>query len=125
MPAVTRVKVEAMVQDNPSRSLVSWLNNVARLLERERPARKRGAPRAISQVFVSRIATIWRTLGLKAGLAYNFFLHPANDDRIGCSSPAALRIARLETLRVCDERIRIPSNEARSDGTKGGLRPLR
>jgi hypothetical protein len=83
MPAVVRVKVEAMVQDNPSRSLVSWLNNVARLLERERPARQRGAPRAISQVFVSRIATIWRTLGLKAGLAYNFFLYPANDDRIG------------------------------------------
>ena len=80
---MTRVKVEAMVQDNPSRSLVSWLDNLARLLEREGPARKRGAPRSISQVFVSRIATIWRTLGLKAGLAYNFFLHPTNDDRIG------------------------------------------
>jgi hypothetical protein len=51
--------------------------------ERERPARKRGAPRAIQQVFVSRIATIWRTLGLKAGLAYDFFLYPANDDHIG------------------------------------------
>jgi hypothetical protein len=76
MPAVMRVKVEAMVQDDSSRSLVSWLDNVARLLERERPARQRGAPRAIPQVFVSRIATIWRTLGLKAGLAYNFFLHP-------------------------------------------------
>ncbi len=83
MPAVMRVKVEVMVQDNPSRSLVSWLDNVAGLLERERPARRRGAPRSISQVFVSRIATIWRALGLKAGLAYNFFLHPANDDRIG------------------------------------------
>jgi hypothetical protein len=83
MPAVIRVKVEAMVQDNPSRSLVSWLDNVALLLERERPARKRGAPRAIQQVFVSRIATIWRTLGLKAGLAYDFFLYPANDDHIG------------------------------------------
>src|SRR5215467_4305976 len=81
MPATTRVKVEGMVR--PSRSLVHWLDNVADLLERERPARKQGAPRSISQVFVSRIATIWRTLGLNPGLAYDFFLHPATDDRIG------------------------------------------
>jgi hypothetical protein len=81
MPATTRVKVEGMVR--PSRSLVHWLDNVANLLERERPARKQGAPRSISQVFVSRIATIWQALGLNPGLAYNFFLHPANDDRIG------------------------------------------
>jgi hypothetical protein len=83
MPATTRVKVEGMVQANLSRSLVRWLDNVAGLLEREQPASKRGAPRSISQVFVSRIATIWRTLGLNPGLAYDFFLHPANDDRIG------------------------------------------
>jgi hypothetical protein len=83
MPATTRVKVEGMVPANPSRSLVRWLDKVADLLEREQPALKRGTPRSISQVFVSRIATIWRTLGLNAGLAYNFFLHPANDDRIG------------------------------------------
>ena len=83
MPATTRVKVEGMVQANPSRSLVRWLDSVADLLEREQPAGKRGAPRSISQVFVARIATIWRMLGLNAGLAYNFFLHPANDDRIG------------------------------------------
>jgi hypothetical protein len=83
MPAVMRVKVEVMVQDNPSRSLVSWLDDVAHLLERERPERKHGAPRSISQVFVSRVATIWRSLRLKPGLAYNFVLHPANDDRIG------------------------------------------
>src|SRR5215831_20961620 len=94
MPAVMRVKVEAMVQDDPSRSLVSWLDNVARLLERERPARKRGAPRAIPQVFVSRIATIWRTLGLKAGLAYNFFLHPANEDSIGRGGRVQSRFQR-------------------------------
>jgi len=83
MPATTRVKVEGMVQANPSRSLVRWLDSVADLLEREQPAGKRGAPRSISQVFVARIATIWRMLGLNAGLAYNFFLRPANDDRIG------------------------------------------
>jgi hypothetical protein len=83
MPATTRVKVEAMLGAKPSRSLVGWLNNVADLLEEEQPARKRGAPRSISQVFVSRIATIWRTLGLNPGLAYNFSLRPADDDRIG------------------------------------------
>jgi hypothetical protein len=83
MPATLRVKVEGMVHSNPPRSLVHWLDNVADLLEREGSARKRGAPRSILQVFVSRIATIWRTLGLNPGLAYDFFLHPANDDRIG------------------------------------------
>jgi hypothetical protein len=83
MPATTRVKVEAMLGAKPSRSLVGWLNNVADLLQEEQPARKRGAPRSISRVFVSRIATIWRTLGLNPGLAYDFFLHPADDDRIG------------------------------------------
>jgi hypothetical protein len=83
MPAVTRVKVEGVVQHKQSRLLVSWLNNVADLLERERLARKQGAPRAISQVFVSRIATIWQTLGLKAGLAYNHLLHLANDEHNG------------------------------------------
>jgi hypothetical protein len=81
IPATTRIKVDGMVR--PSRSLVHWLNNVADLLERERPARKQGAPRSNSRIFVSRIATIWRTLGLNPGLAYNFFLHPANDDCIG------------------------------------------
>src|ERR1700730_6660904 len=83
MPGTTRVKVEAMLGAKPSRSLVGWLNNVADLVEEEQPARKRGAPRSISRVFVSRIATIWRTLGLNPGLAYDFFLHPASDDRIG------------------------------------------
>jgi hypothetical protein len=71
MPATTRLKVEAMVR--PSRSLVRWLANVADLLERERPARKQGAPRSISRVLVSRIATIWRTLRLNPGLAYNYY----------------------------------------------------
>jgi hypothetical protein len=83
MPATTRVKVERMLQAISPLSLVRLLDNVADLLERERPAGKQGAPRSISQVFVSRVATIWRTLGLNPGLAYNFFLHPATDDRIG------------------------------------------
>jgi hypothetical protein len=83
MPATTRVKVEAMLGAKPSRSLVGWLNNVADLLQEEQPARKRGAPRSISRDFVSRIATIWRTLGLNPGLAYDFFQHPADGDRIG------------------------------------------
>jgi hypothetical protein len=84
MPAVMRVKVEATVQGNPSRSLVSWLDNVLRILERERPARKQGAPRSVTQAFVSQIARIWRTLGLKPGLAYDFFLHRGDGDRISC-----------------------------------------
>ena len=83
MPATTRVRVEELVQAVPSRSLVRWLDSLAYLLEQEQPARKRGAPRSITQAFVSRIATIWRSLGLKPGLAYDFFLYPANDDRIG------------------------------------------
>ena len=66
-----------MLQTNPSLSLVRWLDNVADLLEQERPTGKQGAPRSISQVFVSRVATIWRTLRLNPGLAYNFFLSPA------------------------------------------------
>jgi hypothetical protein len=94
MPAVTRVQVETMFHDDPSRSLATWLADVGHLLEQERPARKRGAPRAISQVFVSRIATIWRTLGLQVGLAYNFFLHPANDDRIGRGGRVQSRFQR-------------------------------
>jgi hypothetical protein len=81
MPATTRVKVEGMVK--PARLLACWLDTVADLLEQERPVRQPGAPRSISQVFVSRIATIWRTLGRNPGLAYNVFVHPANDDRIG------------------------------------------
>jgi hypothetical protein len=77
MPAATRVKVEVMVQAIPSRSLVRWLDDVAELLDRERPAQKRGAPRSTARAFVSRVAAIWRTLGLKPGLAYNFLLHPS------------------------------------------------
>src|SRR5262249_22779607 len=87
--ATTRVTVEDMVQANPSRSLVRWLDNVADLLERKQPAAKRGAPRSISQVFVSRIARIWRELGLNPGLAYNFFLHPAR------VPPSLLRVGRV------------------------------
>jgi hypothetical protein len=83
MPATTRMKVEGMVHANPSRSLVRWLDNVADLLEREQPAAKRGAPRSISQVFVSRIATIWRTMGLNAGLAYNSFCTPPMRTKLG------------------------------------------
>jgi hypothetical protein len=62
---------------------VRWLNDIADLLEEEWPAHKQGAPRSISRIFVSRIASIWQTLGLKPGLAYDPFLHPAHDDRIG------------------------------------------
>lgn len=56
MPATMRVKVEPMVQAIPSRSLVPWLDDVANLLDRQRPARKRGAPPSITQAFVSRVA---------------------------------------------------------------------
>jgi hypothetical protein len=77
------VNAERMLQAKPSRSLLRWLNDAADLLERERPIRKLGAPRSITQLFVSRIAKIWRTLGLNPGHAYNFFLHPGNGDRIG------------------------------------------
>jgi hypothetical protein len=83
MPATTRVKVERMLQTNHSRSLVRWLKNVADLLEREQPIGKQGAPRSTTQAFVSRVGRIWRTLGLNPGLAYNLFLHPATDNRIG------------------------------------------
>jgi hypothetical protein len=83
MPATTRVKIEELVQAVPSRSLARWLDNLADLLEQERPARKRGAPRSLAQAFVVRIATIWRSLGLKPGLAYDFSLYPATDDCIG------------------------------------------
>ncbi len=94
MPAVTRVKVETMVQDNPSRSLVPWLANLAHMLERERPVRKQGPPRTISQLFVSRVAAIWRTLGLKVGLAYDLFLHPADEDSIGRGGHVESRFQR-------------------------------
>jgi hypothetical protein len=84
MPATTRVKVEGLVQQaKPSKSLVQWLNRLVDLLGRERPARKQGAPRSITQIFVSRTAAIWRTLGLNAGLAYDFFLHPGTGGEIG------------------------------------------
>jgi len=83
MPATTRVKVERMLQASSPRSLVRWLDNVADLLERERPTGKQGPPRSISQAFVSRVATIWRPLGLSPGLAYNLLLHPATDDHVG------------------------------------------
>lgn len=83
MPATMRVKVEESVQAVPSRSLARWLDNIADLLEQERPARKRGAPVSLAQAFVARIATIWRSLGLKPGLAYNFSLYPVTDDCIG------------------------------------------
>ena len=100
MPATTRVKVEDVVR--PSRSLVPWLDNVADLLERERPAHKRGAPRSISRFFVSRIATIWRTLGLNPGLAYNSYLHPANDDGSGRVESAFQRYCRAALTAVGD-----------------------
>jgi hypothetical protein len=90
------VKVEALVPANPSGSLVRWLYDVADLLERERPTRKSGPPYSVARVFVSRIAAIWRALGLNPGLAYNFSLHPSTADRIG-------RGGRLESLfqRYC------------------------
>ena len=94
MPAMTRVKVEAMVKAIPSRSLVRWLDDVAGLLEREQPARKRGAPPSVARVFVSRVAAIWRTLGLSPGLAYDYFLHPADGDRIGHGGRVESRFQR-------------------------------
>jgi hypothetical protein len=83
MPATIRVKVEAMLAGRPSRSLRSWLNHVADLLDKEQPARRPGAPRSITRKFVSCIARIWRTLGLNPGLAYNHLLYAADADRIG------------------------------------------
>ena len=94
MPAMTRVKVEAMVKAIPSRSLVRWLDDVAGLLEREQPARKRGAPLSVARVFVSRVAAIWRTLGLSPGLAYDCFLHPADGDRISHGGRVESRFQR-------------------------------
>ena len=83
MPATTRVKVERKIQSNRPMSLARWLGNVADLLARERPVRKRGTPRSIMWVFASRAAAIWRTLGLNPGRAYNFFLYPGTNKKIG------------------------------------------
>jgi hypothetical protein len=81
MPPTTRVKVEKMVQQaKPSKNLVGWLNSLAELLDRERPARKRGSPTSISQHFVSRVAAIWHGLGLNPGLAFDFHLRPDGDE---------------------------------------------
>jgi hypothetical protein len=75
MPATTRLKVEGLMhQSKPSTSLVQWLNRLVDLLGRFRPARKVGAPSSIAQAFVLRVATIWRSLGLNVGLAYNYFI---------------------------------------------------
>jgi hypothetical protein len=83
MPATTRLKVEGLLQQSkPSTSLVQWLNRLVDLLDRCRPAGKVGAPRSITQAFVLRIATIWRSLGLSAGLAYDFLLSSATDGQI-------------------------------------------
>lgn len=80
MPATTRVNVEGLVQQaNTSTSVVQWLNRLVDLLSRNRPAPKQGAPHSITQAFVLRIATIWQSLGLDAGLAYNFSRHVAPD----------------------------------------------
>jgi hypothetical protein len=84
MPATTRVKIEELVQKlKLTTSVVGWLNCIADLLARERPQRKRGAPRSTLQLFVRRVAAIWRRLGLTPGLAYSFNLHPGGHDRIG------------------------------------------
>ena len=84
MPATTRLKVEGLVQRiKPSTSLVKWLNRLVDLLGSNRPARKLGAPRSITQAFVWRTAAIWRSLGLNAGLAYDFLLHPPAGGEIG------------------------------------------
>ena len=85
MPATTRVKVEAVMQQTkPSRSLVQWLNQLVDLLGRSCPTTGRvGAPRSMTRVFVLRTAAIWRSLGLNVGLAYDFLLHPAAGGEIG------------------------------------------
>ena len=84
MPATTRVKIEDLVQKlKLTISVVGWLNCIADLLDRERPQRKRGAPRSTLQILVRRVAAIWRRLGLRPGLAYDFNLHPGEHDRIG------------------------------------------
>jgi Bacteriophage Sf6, terminase small subunit-like len=80
----TRIEVERLMQHaGTSTSLSAWLISLADLLVQERPARKLGAPRSQLQLFVWRVAAIWRRLGLRPGLAYNFFLHPGGQDRRG------------------------------------------
>ena len=94
MPATTRVKVESVVPATMPGSLARWLDDLAGLLDQQRPARQRGAPHSISRLFVTRIATIWRALGLNVGLAYDFFLHPANAERIGRGGRVESRFQR-------------------------------
>jgi len=80
----TRIEVERLMQQvGTSRSCSAWLVSLADLLGQERLARKLGAPRSQLQLFVSRVAAIWRRLGLRPGLTYNFFLHPGGPDRVG------------------------------------------
>lgn len=80
MPAGTRLKVEDLMQQRQHSSLQEWLIELIELLDEHRPVRKRGAPRAIMSVFVSRVAEIWRSLGLEPGLAYYFLLPEADGE---------------------------------------------
>jgi hypothetical protein len=84
IPDATRVKVECIMQKaGRMASLSGWLTLLADLLLQEPPACRVGGPHSQSQLFVWRVASIWRRLGLRPGLAYNHFLHPGEQDRIG------------------------------------------
>jgi len=83
LPALTRSEVERLMQGNHAKSLIAWLRRLADLLEQNRPEAKIGAPHSLLQPFLRRVRPIWIELGLEAGLAFDFSLHPATEDRIG------------------------------------------
>jgi hypothetical protein len=83
IPDVVRVEVERLMQKaGRTASLSGWLTLLADLLLQERPARKVGAPRSRLQLFVRRVASIWRRLGLRPSLAYNYLLYPGRGGRM-------------------------------------------
>ena len=72
IPAVTRVKVEALMQNRrPLTSLVAWLDTLRQLLDQERPVRKEGAPPSVLRVFAKGAARVWERLDLIAGRRYD------------------------------------------------------
>jgi hypothetical protein len=81
LPPATRTEVECrMQQGSRPTSLVAWLATLADLLDQERPMRKPGAPHSTLQPFVRRVHALWLRLGLRPGLTYDFWLHPATRD---------------------------------------------
>jgi hypothetical protein len=125
IPPLTRTEVERNLERRLRLRGIELLRLVPDLLDKFRPAKRRGAPPSIHLAFALKIERIWLELGLKSGRRYHAYRDAYSNDRQKKSPFARFCEAALAAVgtegAISDRQVTNLRKRAQAIAAKAGL----